>query len=158
MKQETEERRTQRLNYMKQWRLNKKQVDPDYWKKNYSKHKDLYVQWSKDNSHLQKQRYGHYYNGSEEVKESRRKSLQKQLKSGAKSALNSERRSKQHTPLSKLYRKEIADIYKNRPEGHHVDHIHPLIGENFCGLHVPWNLQYLSAEDNIKKSNKLLID
>lgn len=38
---------------------------------------------------------------------------------------------------------------------HEVDHIHPLQGENFCGLHVPHNLQVIPAEQNRRKSNKL---
>lgn len=47
----------------------------------------------------------------------------------------------------------IKEIYENRPEGCHVDHIIPIAGELVCGLHVPENLQYLPAEENMKKSN-----
>lgn len=38
---------------------------------------------------------------------------------------------------------------------HHVDHIHPLQGRGFNGLHVPWNLRVIPATDNHQKLNKL---
>jgi hypothetical protein len=47
----------------------------------------------------------------------------------------------------------IKKIYDACPEGMHVDHIVPLMGDAVSGLHVPENLQYLTPEDNYAKSN-----
>ncbi len=50
---------------------------------------------------------------------------------------------------------ELQKIYLNCPKGMEVDHIIPLRGEKVCGLHVPWNLQYLTRSDNARKGNRL---
>jgi hypothetical protein len=49
---------------------------------------------------------------------------------------------------------EIAEA-RNVQTGvkHDVDHVIPLHGKGFNGLHVPWNLQVLTAEQNRAKKN-----
>ena len=49
---------------------------------------------------------------------------------------------------------QLKFMYINRPKKHSVDHIIPLKNKLICGLHVPWNLQYLSKADNTRKLNK----
>lgn len=58
--------------------------------------------------------------------------------------------------------KSMEEFYKTAKELQwlseeplHVDHVVPLNGDSFSGLHVPWNLQILPASANIKKGNRL---
>jgi hypothetical protein len=48
----------------------------------------------------------------------------------------------------------IRKFYMGCPKGHHVDHELPLKGRLVSGLHVLGNLQYLPADENVRKHNK----
>jgi 5-methylcytosine-specific restriction endonuclease McrA len=64
--------------------------------------------------------------------------------------------------LTKEQRTEIASIYKRAAQiskstgiKYTVDHIVPIGGDIASGLHVPWNLQILTLEENSAKGNNV---
>lgn len=61
----------------------------------------------------------------------------------------------QKTAMKQLYI-EAQRLTKLTGERYVVDHIVPLINEDVCGLHVPWNLRVITQDENLVKSNKLL--
>ena len=74
---------------------------------------------------------------------------------GVKRARDARRRANklQAQPLW-VNKESIRKIYWNCPPGYHVDHQIPLKHPLVCGLHVPWNLEAIPANENLCKNNK----
>lgn len=75
-------------------------------------------------------------------------------------SLSAARRAATPSWLTAIHKAQIREYYeiakaREMQTGvkYHVDHIVPINGIDVCGLHVPWNLQVLSASENCAKKN-----
>lgn len=120
----------------------KRQYDIEYNKKNRVKRNMQSLEWTKKNK--------------DKKLEICKKSYRKNRKQSFVNAANRRARLLLAMPkwLTEEHKAQLRIIYKNRPDGYHVDHIVPLKGKIVCGLHVPWNLQYLPATENFSKGSQ----
>lgn len=125
----------------------------------YQKNRGRELQWAKDNIErlriLKLARHKERYTSEPEYAETCRRHA---ANTGAK-----RRGATRNSALPNHFREEIKAIYFACPLGYVVDHIEPLLGKRggehvACGLHVPWNLQYLTSEENLRKGCRLEMD
>jgi len=154
------------------------------WRKeNQSRDTANKCRWADNNREKLKEKGKKYYalnkekckaackNWSQKNTEKRRQSVYQwvELNRAAKNSWNAMRRAAKlnATPrwLTAIQKAQIQEMYDvsialNVQTGinYHVDHIHPLRGDGFIGLHVPWNLQVIPALENISKSNILPLE
>jgi hypothetical protein len=63
-------------------------------------------------------------------------------------------RAKRKSSFVQFGQKGVKEFYDKMPDGMTGDHIIPLVNDDVKGLHVIWNLQYLTPSKNSSKSNK----
>lgn len=136
----------------------------DYHKEHKIKNKDKIASQKRDYYEANKDRISLYYKINKDKIAERRKDYYLDNKSYFIACAAKRKAAKlQATPkwLTKEHLEQIQEFYKQSYDlklltnkEYHVDHIVPLQGKTVCGLHVPWNLQILTAEENIAKSNK----
>lgn len=132
-----------RKEYQKKWREENKEYIKEYKK-----------QWAKENKESNLNRIRKWQKNNPEKHRSYCRKWEQENKHKVREKCRRRQVAKKQGSLDDRFKKEIQEIYRKCPKGYHVDHIIPINGDNVSGLHVPWNLQYLTPEENCKKGNK----
>jgi 5-methylcytosine-specific restriction endonuclease McrA len=120
------------------------------WKeKNYKRHRELQKRWENKNKEKTKLRIAAW-----QKKNRHKVSAKTQRRNAAKIKATPLWITEEHLwMIEEIY--ELRDL-RSEATGiaHQVDHIIPLRGKGVCGLHVPWNLQVITAYENKVKGNR----
>jgi hypothetical protein len=144
--------------YKQKWKLDNKErlrlKDKDY----YQKHKDVIRKRSKNWYESNKEKALEYAKckiAKDRKKHNKYVSNWAKNNKGKRNAIWAKYYTSKMRALPKWANLEkIKNIYNKCPKGYHVDHIIPLQGKNVCGLHVEYNLQYLTEFENKRKGNR----
>ena len=150
IKLEWQENNTKRAEYFKAYNQSEKGLENK--KRYYENNKEQVIARSAARPAEEKRRHKKRYH--EENPEQRKASTsvrRRRFRSATPQWLTKE----QKTAMKQLYI-EAQRVTKLTGERYVVDHIVPLISDEVCGLHVPWNLRVITQDENLVKSNKLL--
>ena len=123
-----------------------------------------YYEANKDQIAEQKRKY--YVANPEKLREKNRKWREANPEKIAAVRAKRRRRLKTNIKLHKDAQKALQGVYKLREtldlcargagasSVFHVHHTWPLINEEFCGLHAPWNVEIVTAAENLRLSNR----
>ena len=136
----------------KYYKANKEKIKEatKLWKeKNYKRHRELQKRWENKNKEKTKLRIAAW-----QKKNKHKVSAKTQQRNAAKLKATPLWLTEDHLwMIEEIY--ELRDLRSEATSiAHQVDHIIPLRGKGVCGLHVPWNLQVITAYENKVKGNK----
>lgn len=139
------------VNRQKIYTLNNKEKVNAYQKQYWlsEKKKAKVIKWQKENAEYLKEYYKKYRQANKAKKIAH--NIKRKLTQKHRMPLWLSSADKEH--IDYIY--DQAQVLTEKTGiKHHVDHIVPLQGKTVSGLHVPWNLQILTAKENLKKSNR----
>lgn len=130
---------------------------PEQRKRDAAERKKLYFQLNPEKKRRKDARYRDRNREALRVRDAERK------RNGAGALAKLKKRKAVPRWLTVNQKEKMAVVYEAARElseravwaAYAVDHVVPLRGRRVCGLHVPWNLQILTAEENSEKSNHL---
>ena len=158
-----------------QYQRENRQYFKDYWNKNKDRAKEIWTKHNEKKKHLwpeyyaknrekiiaYQKKYRNDPSNKEKIRQAKRiyREENKSYLNALKAAYKANK--KGSTP-DWVNHDEIAKHYDkckrlNNQAGYikyHVDHVVPLKHKKICGLHVPWNLQVITAHENCSKRNK----
>ena len=127
--------------YKRKWAKENKEYKKEYKRKHYQENKERYKECNKEYSRR-------WIQDNPDKNRARTAKKRARKRNATPEWLTEEQDNK-----IKLYYKIAKALENIDGVKRHVDHIVPLKGKGVRGLHVPWNLQILTAEQNLSKNN-----